>query len=263
MIKLKEDVSYNIIIVGVGGTGSHLTSFLAQLIGNNANFKRKHNIILVDEDTVEEKNLRTQKFLESDVGMNKAEVLSDRYSSVFDLNIKYVDKFISNKDDIVKLTRQHHFLTMHNIIVSCVDNNAARKVLDDFFNDNEMTMYCGELIYIDAGNSSGADELTGQAVVGYRNNRKVILPSVSTYFPQMLKEEPEVISTASCGEEMLHNIQNIGANITSACTIFNILNNIIGFNQIPGDLFMFNATNVESESLKINIHADVEEVFVA
>ena len=103
MIELKDNSSYNIIIVGVGGTGSHLTSFLSQLIGNNKVYNMKHKIILVDGDVVEEKNLKTQKFLESDVGRLKSEVLSERYSSVFGMEISYVDKYISSKEDVLKL----------------------------------------------------------------------------------------------------------------------------------------------------------------
>lgn len=252
MISLDKDYNYNIIIVGVGGTGSHLISFLSQLIGNNNNFKHKHKIILVDGDTVEEKNLRTQKFLPGDVGKLKAEVLSDRYSSVFDLDISYVDKYIENSRDIELL--MDNYYNAFNIIVSCVDNNKARKCIDDTFNNIDLVRTrFRNLVYIDTGNSSGAEALTGQTVIAYKNIDGVVLPSASTYFPQILEEEEIEEPVASCGQEMLHNIQNIGANITSAVTVFNILNNIIGFNQIPGDLFMFNATNIETESLKVNI----------
>lgn len=246
MIKLKKDLSYNIVVVGVGGTGSHLVSFLSQMIGNNEFYKKHNKITLVDADIVEEKNLRTQKFLLRDVGQNKAEVLSDRYQAVFNMDISYMDKFIEKESDIERLMSKEHV----NIIVSCVDNNKARKIIDDFFNSINAILY--NIIYIDTGNSSGAEELTGQTVIGYRETTKIKLPSVSTYFPQMLQEENEPEPVASCGEEMLHNIQNIGANITSACTVFNILNSIIAFNVIPGDLFMFNASKIESQNMQIN-----------
>ena len=133
MIELKDNSSYNIIIVGVGGTGSHLTSFLSQLIGNNKVYNMKHKIILVDGDVVEEKNLKTQKFLESDVGRLKSEVLSERYSSVFGMEISYVDKYISSKEDVLKLLDRSYGTT--NVIVSCVDNNEARKYIDQAFNE--------------------------------------------------------------------------------------------------------------------------------
>lgn len=251
MIKLNQHMAFNIIIVGVGGTGSHLVSFLSQLIGNNEEFRSNHRVILVDQDLVEEKNLRTQKFLASDVGRNKAEVLAERYQAVFGMDISYVDKFITCQEDIDRLMSTTHV----NIVVSCVDNNKARRVIDEYFNNPEYFRHYiyKQIIYIDTGNSSGAEELTGQTVVGYRKSSEIILPSVSTYFPQMLQDEIEPEPVASCGEEMLHNIQNIGANITSACTVFNLLNSIIAFRQVPGDLFMFNASRIETESLKVNM----------
>lgn len=250
MIELKKDANYNIIIVGVGGTGSHLTSFLSQLIGNSKIFKAKHNVILVDGDIVESKNLTTQKFLESDVGKLKAEVLSERYSSVFGLDITYLDKYIESTEDVLKLIDRSY--NTSNIIVSCVDNNNARRIIDKTFNEFKCSYNVPALIVIDTGNSGSLDELTGQTIVSYRENENIMLPSASTYFPQILEDEIER-PVASCGEILLENIQNIGANLTSAVTTFNILNNIIGFSKITGDLHIFNATNVESESLRVNI----------
>lgn len=247
MINLEKGNSYKIIIVGVGGTGSHLVSFLAQLIGNNKFYQRNHEIVLVDEDTVEEKNLRTQKFLENDIGKNKAEVLADRYESVFAAEVSYVDSFIRNTNDIIKLLAKDDYTT--NVVISCVDNNKARKIMDSFFNSKEAYTF-KDLIYIDTGNSSGAEELTGQTVVAYRKNDQVILPSVSAYFPQVLQEE-EPEQTVSCGEIMNISIQNIGANITSACNVFNILNNIIGFHRITSDLVTFNASQIETNNMKL------------
>lgn len=251
MININQHMDFNIIIVGLGGTGSHLISFLSQLLGNNELFKRRHKVTLIDGDIVEEKNLRTQKFLASDVGRNKAEVLAERYQAVFDMDMFYVDKYITLEDDLDTLVS----VTDINIIVSCVDNNKARKIIDDYFNKSKRFDYFEnpKVIYIDTGNSSGEEELTGQTVVGYRKGSTVIMPSVSTYFPQMLQEEIEPEPVASCGEEMTRNIQNIGANITSACTVFNMLNSIIAFRKIPGDLFMFNASRIETESLKVNM----------
>ena len=124
--KYKE---YNILIVGVGGTGSHLISFLSQLIGNRKD-KALFDITLIDKDHVEEKNLTTQKFLYEDITKNKAEVLSERYNAVYDLNIKYIDKFIENKDDLISLLCEDK----QNIIISCVDNNKARAIIDTVFN---------------------------------------------------------------------------------------------------------------------------------
>jgi len=243
MIRLKKDNSYNIIVVGTGGTGSHFTSFLSQLIGNNKIYKKNYKVTLIDGDEVEEHNLRTQKFLPEDIGKLKAEVLADRYSSVFDMSIGYIDRYIESESDLTNLF-EGSFGDV-NIIVSCVDNNKARRIIDKVFNKNKRY----NIIYIDTGNSSGSDELHGQTIVGYNEGGKIKLPSVSSYFPLDDEEEEPA---PSCGEVITRNIQNIGANITSACTVFNIVNSIVSFGSIPGDLFTFNATSIEASSMKIN-----------
>lgn len=252
MIEFNNNESCHIYIIGVGGTGSHLISFLAQLIGNNSDLKNKHSITLIDGDIIEEKNLRTQKFLHGDVGKSKAEVLSDRYSTVYGIDIGYIDSYIEDESMLKELISNNNYRNV--IIVSCVDNNKARRIIDKVFNDGIRRRYFySSIIYIDTGNSSGKGDLTGQTVIGYRKSSEIILPSASTFFPQMLDEEKDEdeIPQESCGEMMLHNIQNIGANITSACTVFNLLNSILSFGIIPANLFTFNASKLESESISI------------
>ena len=236
--KYKE---YNILIVGVGGTGSHLISFLSQLIGNRKD-KALFDITLIDKDHVEEKNLTTQKFLYEDITKNKAEVLSERYNAVYDLNIKYIDKFIENKDDLISLLCEDK----QNIIISCVDNNKARAIIDTVFNQSKVY----KLIYIDTGNNSGSDIINGQTIVGFKEYNKILLPSVGKYYPQIYEEEKED-NTLSCSEAAALNIQNIGANITSAATVFNILNNIISFKRIPADFVLFDASNITTQNMKM------------
>lgn len=247
MIQLKKSDRYKIMVVGVGGTGSHLVSFLTQLIGNNKSLKLKTNIVLIDEDIVEEHNLKTQKFLIDDIYKNKAEVLADRYNSVFDLEIKYVDQYITKENDIYNIISRDRMINSSEkiIIVGCVDNNKARRILTDAFKNINIHR---DIIYIDAGNSSGSEELCGQAIVAFREGGIPRLPTPDNYFSL----EDEVVKEISCGERLASEIQNIGANITSACTIFNILNNILSFNVIPGDVFTFNASSLESSNIKVN-----------
>lgn len=250
MVEISTKEHFDIFIIGVGGTGSHLTSFLTQLLGNNKDLKNKHRITLIDRDIVEEKNLRTQKFLSSDVGKSKAEVLSDRYSAVYDIDIGYIDSYIEDESKLKELISNSSY--RNSIIVSCVDNNKARRIIDKVFNEGiKNRYYYSSLIYIDTGNSSGEEELTGQTVIGYRKRDQIILPSASTFFPQILEDEEEEVPQESCGEVMLKNIQNIGANITSACTVFNLINSILSFGIIPANLFTFNASRIESESISL------------
>lgn len=52
MIEIDLKEHFDIFVIGVGGTGSHLTSFLTQLLGNNPELKNKHKLTLIDGDVV-------------------------------------------------------------------------------------------------------------------------------------------------------------------------------------------------------------------
>ena len=60
-----------ILIIGAGGIGSFLISFLDRI--------GLYNITVFDPDKVEKKNITYQNFLESDIGENKAKVMEKRY----------------------------------------------------------------------------------------------------------------------------------------------------------------------------------------
>ena len=192
---------------------------------------------------MEDKNVKNQKFLLKDVGRSKVEVLSCRYNSIYKLNIQYCTKRIEEENDIQTLLD----CSSINIIVSCVDNNKARHIIDNVFNYGSKNR---TVIYIDTGNSGSEGDFTGQTVVGYKTNTQIILPSVGNYFEEIEKEE-EDIEEASCGEVLPNQIQNISANITSAVNVFNIMNIIITFNKIPADLVLFNATKITTNNMKL------------
>src|SRR5437868_5430231 len=61
-----------IYIIGCGGVGSAIVPSLCLL-------KSPKDLVLVDGDTIEEKNLNRQMFDRKDLGSNKAKALADRY----------------------------------------------------------------------------------------------------------------------------------------------------------------------------------------
>ncbi len=61
-----------VFVIGGGGGGSHLVGPLCMLIG-------KENVIVMDGDTIEEKNLNRQLFTREDIGRNKSDALAERY----------------------------------------------------------------------------------------------------------------------------------------------------------------------------------------
>ena len=103
-----------ITVIGAGGVGSILIDLL-----KSVGYRRVH---IIDNDTVEEKNLKRQLFSKEDVGESKAKVIAERY----------------------KYTYEHGYFTEDSreqgILISCVDNNASRKAIAD--QPNDIKIFC-------------------------------------------------------------------------------------------------------------------------
>ena len=209
----------NIIQVGCGGTGGYLVPKLARLLMTLKEFKGdcKYRYVLVDHDTVEPANLYRQNFIAEDLGKNKATVLSIRYGFAFHVDIGCVRNKLESPEELA--TYLNEYADLH-IVIGCVDNNNARKVMHKYFSDSRVPV-----VYIDSGNG----KLAGQIVVGYKN-KKVLLSPVGELFPDALVEEnkPQV----NCAMNALENPQNIGANDLAASLIFSIVNILLTNEEI-------------------------------
>lgn len=144
-----------IIVFGCGGTGSWFIPKMIKVV-NDAINKRdaikkclKH-IILVDGDTVEDKNIIRQNFASFDVGLNKAEVMCNRYSQLLDSSVKmsYIPKFVSNsrfisisenKDDLFDISTliskdssiRENNKNLDLLVFNFIDNGLTRKIIHE------------------------------------------------------------------------------------------------------------------------------------
>ncbi|UCE13110.1 MAG: ThiF family adenylyltransferase [Candidatus Heimdallarchaeota archaeon] len=106
-----------ILIAGVGGTGSEVAKNLA-LLGTG-------KLILVDADTIEFSNLNRQMlFREEDVGEKKSEIARMRIQEQYNPDIK-----IESFPDILQRIPQRAFREV-DIIAGCVDNFLARQFIN-------------------------------------------------------------------------------------------------------------------------------------
>lgn len=137
-------------IVGAGGIGGNLIYHL---------FRDRHvlqeklgTIYLYDGDTVEEKNLLRQNFLDKEVGLNKAEALAERYKNYlpikampifFDPGFKHGE--IKNIDTI----------SGNSIIICCVDNIRTRlDIMKELIEIYEALDVNDVPLFIDCGNET-------------------------------------------------------------------------------------------------------------
>ena len=155
-----------IFVIGCGGTGSRLVPLLAQFIktvtaGENPRGTVVDPVIyLIDDDTIESKNLVRQNFIQADVGKNKAEVLAQRYGRAYGVNIIPIVKRVMPESG--RRNRLFADLDMppdrpgeNSLVIMCVDSAGARRdILSAWSLDGMRGGDISEIapVFIDAGN---------------------------------------------------------------------------------------------------------------
>jgi len=195
-----------LVVVGLGGTGAQVARCVARLL-YHLRQKGQHvpDILFVDPDVVERRNLGRQMFTEADLGRSKAEVLAQRFNFALGLSIAWCSE---------RVKREKH-LAAGNLVIGCVDNHQARA---------EIARGQG-FVWLDTGN--GYD--FGQVVLGDSHNREDILrglrqaergrcahlPYASVLFPALLESEPPTPVSEpgpSCAELVLRDEQHLFIN---------------------------------------------------
>lgn len=106
----------NIVIVGCGGVASWLLPVLIRLAAASEN--RQPNIILVDGDKLEEKNLDRQLFSMDQIGQPKTAALKALYESQYPKLVSLPEYMLEGMD-----------WPSHSLFFGCVDNHVARKLI--------------------------------------------------------------------------------------------------------------------------------------
>jgi len=202
-----------IILVGCGGTGSAL----APLIGRTLHHMRANRIsiperlVIVDPDTVEEKNIGRQGFTIADVGSYKAEIWARRLSLAFGLEVEFYNEAFAAK----KHVKHYNYRYQPTILLGAVDSYIGRR---------EMANLKTNTIWIDAGNHKAA----GQVVIGNTGDIKEInesawenrrdkdkiqfIPNAALLFPELLEAPEEPEPELSCAELLQLNQQHLLVN---------------------------------------------------
>ncbi len=230
--------NFHILIIGTGGTGGNLATRLSQFLVDIP--KERYVITLIDGDHVEASNLKRQPFLSSDLGMNKAEALARILSEAYDLNIRYVDRYISSVEDIenyILSSKELYDFNRYNdtpvvVICGCVDNMHARKVMHEYF---EKTETC---VYIDSGNEFSY----GEVVFGAKKKGKIISPDKTFYFPDMF-EEADLTPRAEESCEVLNNSspQHLVTNVMAANVMMTGLSDLLTEGILPTGIVHFDS----------------------
>ncbi len=139
-----------VALVGVGGTGSEMASNLVHLhhalraLGFGG-----LDVTLFDPDVVSEANVVRQRYLPSDIGLFKAEVLAHRVN----LSCSFAWKAVPERFKTAYARRSW------DLVISCVDTRAARRQLHNAAFSGRVALW---KLWLDCGN----DATFGQAILG-------------------------------------------------------------------------------------------------
>lgn len=174
-------------LVGIGGTGSQVITGLARV--NEALMSMSHPGIHVrswDHDVVTEANIGRQLFSSSDIGLNKALVLTTRVNRYFGYEWEAIGEEFTGK-------------LSSNITITCVDSARARLKISDRIENkkrNKANPTDRRVYWLDLGNM----QKTGQCILGTLYpikqpksdfKTKQVLKSVVKKFPQLKKIKEE------------------------------------------------------------------------
>jgi molybdopterin/thiamine biosynthesis adenylyltransferase len=168
--------SRNFVMVGAGGTGSHLIHALTLYAADIP----RANIFIWDADEVEEKNLKRQVFYPYEIGTNKAEAISARYPDICNPRTEYI-----GEDNIEKAIQDG------DTVLICADNMAVRRLI------NAHAKKLKNITVINGGN----EMYTGSVQVFIRRKGKSITPALDFFSPEfdIRNEEPDR-AKMSCAE---------------------------------------------------------------
>jgi len=174
-----------VYIIGCGGVGSWLAEAIVRL-GNPS------SVVLVDGDTLEEKNLDRQLFSEADIGKNKALALSIK------LKCKFSDQWYS----------EHNFAhDQTDWLFGCVDNNPGR----------DMVLKACDLY--DCKAILAANETHSSEAYVYLPEWRGTSLDPRVYYPEIEKDEtgnPAARRMGCTGEAQKENVQLVTANFMAA-----------------------------------------------
>lgn len=245
--KLDVRTSDNIlcIVIGVGGTGGTVAYEVAHL----ASFAPKNmKLVFIDGDIIESKNLNRQRFIVQDLNKYKSDVTARRCKNAYGVDIKSVNEYITDAEDIYSLIRTHKEYTP--IILGCSDSLKLRYlVCEAIKNAKDLSDMPKDIIYIDAGNG----EHYGQVIFTYIKDGKYITPDYFTDSPQSLEDvyKAKLVTQLSCDELMNSAPQTKGANMSTAVNIYSYLHDVIYDNPIMKYKSEFN--NVSRRLTSVNI----------
>jgi PRTRC genetic system ThiF family protein len=221
-----QATALRIALVGCGGTGSHIAQSLARIVAHVG--ERNLQLIFIDGDTVEAKNVGRQLFSPAEVGRSKAKSLAARFNAALGQRITAIGEMAT-----VETLCEFRSDVGANILVGAVDSATGRQAMHDALRNKYWHLW------LDVGNH----EQSGQVVCGTTTERDDIqraltipsicraLPAPSLVYPELLKEQP-TRQRMDCAAAQEDNAQSLMVNQMMAAIAGEYLYNLIVRRQL-------------------------------
>jgi molybdopterin/thiamine biosynthesis adenylyltransferase len=201
-------------IIGCGGIGLCVLNVLPRYLAHQKDYAN-FDLTLVDGDSYEDKNSSRQSFARRG---NKAEVTADTIRKQFPNLYCWVTS------DYITDSNVGMIIQDGDVVFSCVDNHATRKLLSDYCESLE------NVVLISGGN----DYKDGNIQVFIKKEgRNVTLPLASEFHPEIASPADKnpgekARESSGCGEEIASSPQLI---ITNNFVAASMLNAFYGWTQ--------------------------------
>jgi PRTRC genetic system ThiF family protein len=213
----------SIVLVGAGGTGSHLASGLVALQQTLSDGGVALNATIIDKDIVEPKNVGRQLFSIADLGKPKAQVIAERlnaaYGCKFGASARAIDALDTFIGDPAKDTL--------NMVIGAVDNPAARQIIH-----RAVTKASGKLWWLDCGNENHSGQVSVGNITDANHMMRTIalgmidrLPAPTLMYPDLIKTPSQKRARAprSCAEATAAGEQSLMVNRVVAAYALQLL----------------------------------------
>lgn len=234
-----------VVVVGAGGTGSHVIAHLAVLHQSMVDLGHPEGIhcTVVDSDEVSHANVGRAKFFQADIGVNKATAIVNRVNVCFGLDWKALD---------LELTEscQDRSVRSADIVIGCVDTRRSRRSIRALLERDRST---SGTLWLDLGNS--ADD--GQVILGEAGtDRADRLPCVTDLYPEMLDESADPTDEGpSCSRAEALLRQSAFVNATCALHAVSMLGALFRFGKIDHSAVFFDVKKSRAVPLACNTEA--------
>jgi hypothetical protein len=196
------------VLVGCGGTGSILAEPLARLLAYHKNGTRQ--MVLMDGDKFEKKNLVRQLFSPKLVGKNKAEVIANRLEGIS--NVKVVPSYINKTSFVAEMMSLPEPSKMVPLVITAVDNHASRKAIIEGLDDMPLQDFACLI--------PGNELASGRVSVYLKYKGQVVTGHPLELYPEI--KDPTDKIPGGCAKQAPSTPQLISANMGAALTCLEI-----------------------------------------